>query len=167
MVTQYCAHSFTRNWQLPFLNQGKAENDHRKYFMINPHMKECCWPGGSQTHNLLIASQMRTQLSHWGWQSINVHSKFKWQWPRSWTQQIFKWQWPRSKLIFVIRYYLAHHRTTQLYSLLFTYLNWIQDSQASFLATWYTSYHCSVWCNLDKYYLFSNVYSYLACRVKI
>ena len=24
-----------RNWQLPFLNQQKGENDHRKYFMIN------------------------------------------------------------------------------------------------------------------------------------
>ena len=28
-------HSFARNWQLPFLNQRKEENDHRKYFMIN------------------------------------------------------------------------------------------------------------------------------------
>ena len=35
MVNQYCAHSFTRNWQLPFLNQWKGENDRRKYFMIN------------------------------------------------------------------------------------------------------------------------------------
>ena len=35
MVDQYCAHSFARNWQLPFLNKRKGENDHRKYFMIN------------------------------------------------------------------------------------------------------------------------------------
>ena len=35
MVNQYCAHSFARNWQLPFLNQRKGENDRRKYFMIN------------------------------------------------------------------------------------------------------------------------------------
>ena len=34
MVNQYCAHSFTRNWQRPFLNQWKGENDHRKYSMI-------------------------------------------------------------------------------------------------------------------------------------
>ena len=34
-VNQYCAHSFARNWQLPFLNQRKGENDRRKYFMIN------------------------------------------------------------------------------------------------------------------------------------
>ena len=27
VVNQYCAHSFTRNWQLPFLNQLKGEND--------------------------------------------------------------------------------------------------------------------------------------------
>ena len=30
---QYCAHSFAKNWQLPFLNQRKGENDRRKYFM--------------------------------------------------------------------------------------------------------------------------------------
>ena len=35
MVNQYCAHSFARNWQLPFLNQQKGENERRKYFMIN------------------------------------------------------------------------------------------------------------------------------------
>ena len=33
-VNQYCAHYFARNWQLPFLNQRKGENDRRKYFMI-------------------------------------------------------------------------------------------------------------------------------------
>ena len=37
VVCQYCAHSFTRNWQLPFLSQRKGENDRRKYFMINLH----------------------------------------------------------------------------------------------------------------------------------
>ena len=37
MINQYCAHSFTRNWQLHFLNQRKGENDRRKYFMINLH----------------------------------------------------------------------------------------------------------------------------------
>ena len=30
-VNQYHAHSFPRNWQLPFLNQWKGENDCRKY----------------------------------------------------------------------------------------------------------------------------------------
>ena len=30
-------YSFARNWQLPFLNQRKGENDHWKYFMINLH----------------------------------------------------------------------------------------------------------------------------------
>ena len=43
MVYQYCTYSFARNWQLPFLNQRKGENDHRKYFMINLH-EECCRP---------------------------------------------------------------------------------------------------------------------------
>ena len=36
-VKQYCAHCFTRNWQLPFLNQGKREKDRRKYLMIHVH----------------------------------------------------------------------------------------------------------------------------------
>ena len=36
-VNQYCAHSFARNRQLPFLNQRKGENDRRIYFMINLH----------------------------------------------------------------------------------------------------------------------------------
>ena len=29
------AHSFTSNWQLPFLNQWKGENGHRNYFLTN------------------------------------------------------------------------------------------------------------------------------------
>ena len=40
MVNQYWAHSFTRNWQLPFLNHWKEENDRRKYFMINLHERK-------------------------------------------------------------------------------------------------------------------------------
>ena len=38
-VNQYCALSFTRNWQLPFFNQLKGDNDRRKYFMINLHKR--------------------------------------------------------------------------------------------------------------------------------
>ena len=40
-----CAHAFARNWQLPFLNQRKGKNDHRKYFMIKRHerMMPFCW----------------------------------------------------------------------------------------------------------------------------
>ena len=33
------AHSFTSNWQLPFLNQRKGENGRRNYFMINLHKR--------------------------------------------------------------------------------------------------------------------------------
>ena len=47
MVNQYCAHSLTRNWQLPFLNQGKGENDRRKYFMINHHERMLLTQQGS------------------------------------------------------------------------------------------------------------------------
>ena len=32
-------YSFTRNWHLPFLNQRRGENDHRKYFMISLHKR--------------------------------------------------------------------------------------------------------------------------------
>ena len=35
--TNTCAQCFTGNWQPPFLNQGKGENEYRKYFMINLH----------------------------------------------------------------------------------------------------------------------------------
>ena len=38
-VNQYFAHSFARNWQLPFLHQWKAENGRRKYFMIKSPWK--------------------------------------------------------------------------------------------------------------------------------
>ena len=31
------AHSFTNNWQLPFLNQQKGENGRKNYFMTNLH----------------------------------------------------------------------------------------------------------------------------------
>ena len=41
---QYLCNSLTRNWQLPILKQGKGENDHRKYFLINP-WKNIAWPG--------------------------------------------------------------------------------------------------------------------------
>ena len=39
MVNQYCAHFLFRNWQLPFLNQLKGQNDDRKYFMIKSPWK--------------------------------------------------------------------------------------------------------------------------------
>ena len=33
------AHSFTSNWQLPFLNHRKGENDRRNYFMTKLHKR--------------------------------------------------------------------------------------------------------------------------------
>ena len=39
MINQYRAHSFARNWQLPFLNQRKGENDRRKYFATKSPQK--------------------------------------------------------------------------------------------------------------------------------
>ena len=46
-VNQYSAHSFARNWQLPFLNKQKRENDRRKYFMVNLHERMLLtWAGG-------------------------------------------------------------------------------------------------------------------------
>ena len=47
LLTSTCAHSFARNWQLPFLKQWKVENDHRKYFMINLHERMLTDLGGS------------------------------------------------------------------------------------------------------------------------
>ena len=34
------AYSFPRNWQVPFLNQQKGENDHQKYFIITLHERK-------------------------------------------------------------------------------------------------------------------------------
>ena len=46
-----CAHSFARNWKLPFLNQQKGEINGRKYFMINLHkrMLQTWWGGRTHT----------------------------------------------------------------------------------------------------------------------
>ena len=57
--------SFARNWQMPFLNQRKGENDCRKYFMINLHEKKCCQTRQG-SNPLLITSQTRIRLSGQG-----------------------------------------------------------------------------------------------------
>ena len=49
MVNQYCAHSFARNWQLPFLNQQKGENDRRKHFIIKSPRKNVANPAGVES----------------------------------------------------------------------------------------------------------------------
>ena len=36
-LTSTCAHTFIRNWQLPFLGLRKGENDRWNYFMISLH----------------------------------------------------------------------------------------------------------------------------------
>ena len=47
MVNQYCAHSFARNWQLPFLNQRKGKTVEKISWSIST--KECCqsWQGSN------------------------------------------------------------------------------------------------------------------------
>ena len=55
VVNQYCAHSSARNWQLPFLNQWKGEND----FMINLY-KRMKW------RNILYGSTFRIGHSDLG-----------------------------------------------------------------------------------------------------
>ena len=59
-LTSTCTHSFARNWQLPFLNRRKGENDRRKHFMINLQKKNVAGLGGDRPRDLLITS--RTQL---------------------------------------------------------------------------------------------------------
>ena len=66
-VNQYCAHSFNRNWQLPFLNQRKGENDRRKYFMINLHERMLPTSVGAEPATSWSSVGRRIQLSHWGW----------------------------------------------------------------------------------------------------
>ena len=48
-------HTFACNWQQPFLNQQKEENDCRNYFMINLHKRMGL--GRNQTCNTWICSQ--------------------------------------------------------------------------------------------------------------
>ena len=65
-VKQYlCTLSFSRNWQLPFLNRQKGENDHRKYFMINLYERMLLDPAGSN----------RGPLSHQGRQMMKAMIK--------------------------------------------------------------------------------------------
>ena len=45
-LTSTGAHSFVRNWQLPFLNQLRRENDRRKYFMMNLNKRMLPDPAG-------------------------------------------------------------------------------------------------------------------------
>ena len=52
-LNQYCTHSFTRNWQLPFL---KGQNDCRKYFMINLHERMLLTRRGSNPQPLDLQS---------------------------------------------------------------------------------------------------------------
>ena len=66
-VNQYCAHSFARNWQLPFLNQWKGENDRRKYFMISLRERMLPTSVGVESATSWSPVGWRIQLSHWGW----------------------------------------------------------------------------------------------------
>ena len=59
---QYCAHSLARNWQLPFLNQQKGENDHRKYFIIKSPWKNVADLARGRICNL-TTSETHIQLS--------------------------------------------------------------------------------------------------------
>ena len=68
MVNQYCAYSFARNWQLPFLYQRKGENDRRKYFMINLHKRMLPTSAGVEPATSWSPAGRRIQLSHWGQQ---------------------------------------------------------------------------------------------------
>ena len=65
-VNQYCAHSFARNRQLPFLNQRKGENDRRKYFMINLHERMLPTSAGVEPATSWSPVGRRIQLSHRG-----------------------------------------------------------------------------------------------------
>ena len=73
-VNRYCAHSFARNWQLPFLNQRKGDNDRRKYFMINLHERMLPTSAGVEPATSWSPVGRRIQLSHRGRQLFS--------WPR-------------------------------------------------------------------------------------
>ena len=61
--TSTWAHSFTRNWQISFLNQQKGEYDHWKYFMINLH-ESFAGPSRNWPYDFMITTQTCILLSH-------------------------------------------------------------------------------------------------------
>ena len=65
VFNQYCAHSFTRNWQLPLLNQRKREWP-QKIFHDQSPWKNIADLGGGWTHDLLVSSRTHIQMSHRG-----------------------------------------------------------------------------------------------------
>ena len=83
-VNQYYAHSFTRNWQLSFLNQRKWENERRKYSMIKSPRKNVA---DGNTAGIIPSNSWSTvgptsnsELSQWSWPLVtqigqtNFHS---------------------------------------------------------------------------------------------
>ena len=78
MVNQYCAHSFARHWQLPFLNQPKGENDRRKYFMISLHKRMLLTSAGVEPATSWSPFGRRIQLSHRGRLSEEGERPQKW-----------------------------------------------------------------------------------------
>ena len=63
-LTSNCAHSFAKNWHLPFLNQKKGENEHRNYFLISLYKRMLLDPAGIKPST--SPSQVRC-ASHWAW----------------------------------------------------------------------------------------------------
>ena len=59
-------HILSGNWQLPFLNQGKGENDRRKYFMINLYERMLPTSAGAEPATSWSPVWGRIQLSHQG-----------------------------------------------------------------------------------------------------
>ena len=54
------------NWQLPFLNQRKGENDRRKYFMINLHERMLLTSVGIEPAAFWSPVGWRIQMNHRG-----------------------------------------------------------------------------------------------------
>ena len=73
LFNQYCAHSFARNWKLPFLNQRKEENDHRKYFVVNLHERMLPTSAGVEPPGL-----QSDGASNWATEADNRGVKMVW-----------------------------------------------------------------------------------------
>ena len=83
LITITCAYSFITNWQLPFLNEWKEENDHRKYFMIHLHERmlpdlagfepvtwtpvRCAYDWHQVDVHTTDISQTCIRMIYWGW----------------------------------------------------------------------------------------------------
>ena len=82
------AHSFTSNWQMPFLNPRKGQNDRRIIIVWPISTKKCCWTWGSNSRPFAYQANAHTtelprpagaQWRHWSyWAHAQANLSLRW-----------------------------------------------------------------------------------------